>query len=87
MRETFGRMIYSVNGVFRYSCEYFQFATLSPNGTLCDLLQCTSNKGLTGEERILFNTDRNERETDCSSYTSHEQGNRHYSLEVGAASS
>ena len=86
MRETFGRMIYSVKGVFRYSCEYFQFATLSPNGTLCDLLQCTSNKGLTGEERILFNTDGNERETDCS-YTSHGQGNRHYSLEVEAANS
>ena len=81
MRETFGKMIYSVQGVFRHSCEYFQFAILSPNGTLCDLLQCTSNNGLTGEERILFNTDRNERETDCS-YTSHEQGNRHYSLEV-----
>lgn len=56
MRETFGRMIYSVNGVFRYSCEYFQFATLSPNGTLCDLLQCTSNKGLTGEEKLIVAT-------------------------------
>ena len=79
MRETFGRMIYSVNGVFRYSCEYFQFATLSPNGTLCDLLQCTSNKGLTGEERILFNT---KKESYCS-YVSHEQGSRrHYSLEA-----
>ena len=86
MRETFGKMLYSVKSVFRYSCEYFQFATLSPNGTLCDLLQCTSNKGLTGEERILFNTDRNERETDCS-YTSHKQGNRHYSLEVEVANS
>lgn len=79
MRETFGRMIYSVNGVFRYSCKYFQFAALSPNGTLCDLLQCTTNKGLTGEERMLFNT---KKESYCS-YAAHEQGShRHYSLEA-----